>query len=294
MILTKLQGGLGNQMFQYACARNLISKNQKVYLDLNFINNHIVSSSVFTARNYELNIFENCQTRILNSSKRKMFFDKRLRYRIIRRLFLKNIQFVNQLENEYINIDTKSKNIYLNGYFQSEKYFIKKRNLIINDFSFPTLDAINKQLLDQISNDINSVSIHVRRGDYLKKKVTEYHGCLPLSYYISSVNDLSNKFDDLKFYIFSDDKDFIESSFGFIKNKIIVSGNTGKHSWKDMCLMTYCKHHIIANSSFSWWGAWLSETDGITFAPRNWFNPQMAKFEINDIIPNNWIVVDYE
>ena len=291
MIVTKLQGGLGNQMFQYACARSFTRMNQKVFVDLNFIKVHNISTSSFTARDFELNVFENCKTKILKSFQRKILIGNSKRYRMIRKFLFIRVQYINQEENEFINIDTKFKNIYLDGYFQSEKYFVKNRNVILNDFLFPKLDEKNNVLLKQIFEDKNSVSIHVRRGDYLKKNVSDYHGCLPLQYYIKSINALSDKFDDLTFYIFSDDNDFVESNFEFIENKIVVSGNTGINSWKDMCLMKYCKHHIIANSSFSWWGAWLSERNGITYAPKYWFNPEKVKFDIFDIIPNDWFKI---
>ena len=294
MKISKLQGGLGNQMFQYACARNLIRKNQKVYLDLNFIKKHTVSTSEFTARNYELNIFENCRIKILNKFQIDILHKKNLVYRTLKKLIYKKIKHITQKENEFIEIDPKIKNIYLDGYFQSEKYFILKRKSILDEFTFPILDNKNLRIQNRIINDQNSVSVHIRRGDYIKPHVLEYHGVLPMAYYTNAIMLLKSKFEKLNFYFFSDDIEFIKNNFGFIEEKVIVEGNIGNCSWKDMCLMKSCKHHIIANSSFSWWGAWLSETNGITYAPRNWFNPQMTNFEINDIVPNNWEIVDYE
>jgi len=142
--------------------------------------------------------------------------------------------------------------------------------------------------------DENSVSIHIRRGDYLKPPVLEYHGVLPISYYYNAIEIIRNKYKDITFYFFSDDEEFVKNNFTKIEPKIYIYDNNGENSWKDMYLMKSCKHHIIANSSFSWWGAWLSDRDGITCAPKYWFNPKIAKFEISDFVPKSWHIINYD
>jgi hypothetical protein len=195
---------------------------------------------------------------------------------------------VNQKENEYVYFK-KNKNIYFNGYFQSEKYFIKRREDLLKIFKFPKLDDKNEGIKTKISNHQNSVSIHIRRGDYLKDEIKKYHGILDEDYYNSAIKIIQEKYKDAQFFVFSDDENFVKKKYNHLENFNIIEGNT-ENSWKDMALMTYCKHHVIANSSFSWWGAWLSSAENsLKIAPKNWFNPQFAMFDINDFIPKNWI-----
>jgi len=258
------------------------------------LKSHDLPTNTFSTRDYELSIFKNCRIEILSRFQQRMLFDTRLRFKILRKLTGCNLQIVKQNENEYITIEKIFKSIYIDGYFQSEKYFSQIRRRIIDEFSFPELDNQNSVINNRILKDENSVSIHIRRGDYLKEQVLEYHGVLPLSYYSKSINELNSMFESLTFYFFSDDPEFVKENFNNVKNKILIEGNVGSDSWKDICLMKSCKHHIIANSSFSWWGAWLSERNGITLAPEKWFNPEIANFDINDIVPNDWKLIDYE
>lgn len=294
MKIVLLKGGLGNQMFQYACCRNMLNNKSSVYIDLSFIQTHTNSSGNFTARKYELLIFENAKVRLLNVFTRRLFLDTRYRYSIIRKLLGLKVEFVRQIENEFVGIK-KEKNMYLDGYFQSEIYFKDIRNIILQDFRFPFLDDRNEAIRVLISNAENPVCLHFRRGDYLKPGNYNYHGCLPMAYYINSVDRLKLKYKNLHFFVFSDDNSVIDELKWLDDNNITyVLHNRDRDCWKDMCLMSYCKHHIIANSSFSWWGAWLSERRGDKFAPKNWFNPQSVKFDINHIVPNNWQIVNYD
>lgn len=133
--------------------------------------------------------------------------------------------------------------------------------------------------------------MHIRRGDYLKEEVKKYHGILEQKYYDSAIEHINEQYNNVHYFVFSDDENFAKEQYGHLENFTIVEGNT-KDAWKDMALMSFCKHHIIANSSFSWWGAWLSESkESIKIAPKNWFNSEIANFEINNIIPTNWIKI---
>jgi hypothetical protein len=139
------------------------------------------------------------------------------------------------------------------------------------------------------------VSIHIRRGDYLKTKVLEYHGILPISYYKKAIKQLKNKYPDIHLFIFSDDIEWCKSEFSFLDGiSTIIDNNIKGNTWEDMCLMTHCRHHIIANSSYSWWGAWLSTKSGIKMAPKYWFNPTIANYDINDFVPDSWQIIDYD
>ncbi len=293
MIIVKLQGGLGNQMFQYAAARSLTEKGENVNLDVQFFK-HTKSTETFTARQYELDVFTNLKTCKANNSLLKMFTGNTVYYKVLR-WFYKPV-FIQQKENEFIQLTDlpASKYKYLNGYFQSEKYFKHIRNQLLKEFTFPELDEKNAATRKQITGTENSVSIHIRRGDYLKPIFKDVHGILPLEYYTNALYNLEKEITKPNLFVFSDDMNWAKESFKQYSGSIcFVENNTAKEAWKDMALMSACKHHIIANSSFSWWGAWLSEGKGKTFAPCNWFNPLQTNFNIHDFIPSNWMIIHY-
>ncbi|MBD1433818.1 alpha-1,2-fucosyltransferase [Sphingobacterium sp. DN00404] len=285
MIVTKLQGGLGNQMFQYAAA---YANSDQIYLDLDFLHHHQTSNKTFTRRYYELSLFPNLLYETVSRYQKKIFFSKSLFYKLLRKLIGTDV--IIQQENELVSFSAEKHYVYLDGYFQSEHYFAHARERILHAFSFPRLDPINQVLIDEISSHENSVSLHIRRGDYLKPEVIKYHGLLSLFYYHEALQLLQRQFRDIKIFIFSDDPAFARENFGHFSYVTIVEGNE-KDAWKDMALMAACRHHIIANSSFSWWGAWLSTKQGVKIAPKRWFNPEVASFDISDIIPKNWLTI---
>ncbi|KQT15504.1 hypothetical protein ASG31_14675 [Chryseobacterium sp. Leaf404] len=288
MTITKLQGGLGNQMFQYAVARSRCV-DEKIYLDFSFLQKNNVSTEHFTKRDFELGVF-GIQYKEFSDRERKICFGTSTKDKILRKLFYGRTETVHQIENEFVIIPA-AQNIYFDGYFQSEKYFASIRNQLLTEFTFPELDGANIRILDQINSVQNSVSIHIRRGDYLKPEVLKYHGSLGENYYKAGLELLKAKFPNLYYFVFSDDISFAKTLFKDLENTYFVNINSGKDSWKDMFLMAQCRHHIIANSSFSWWGAWLSQKQGINIAPENWFNKEVANFDINNIVPSDWITI---
>jgi len=287
MIITKLQGGLGNQMFQYAVA---FSCNEKVKIDFSFLDKNRVSTSTFTAHDFQLNIFPNLKFESISNFQSKLFGSNKKKYKFLRLILGQKIENLKQIENEYLEIDRTFNNIYFDGYFQSEKYFIHKRNDILNCFTFSKLSLVNETIKSKIISNKNSVSLHIRRGDYLKPEVIKYHGILSNEYYETAINLINEKMENPHFFIFSNDINFVNELYGERENFTIVEGNS-IGAWQDMALMSYCKHHIIANSSFSWWGAWLSKNNGIKIAPKNWFNKDVVKFDINDFVPETWLKI---
>ncbi len=292
----KLQGGLGNQMFQYAVARSLVKNNEAVYVDNFFLKKYTVSNSNFTARKFALDVFENTRVKETPRYHEKLFNSKSLFYKLRRRMIGSSIKYIRQQENEYVSFEGAEdyKCVYLDGYFQSEKYFKQIRKELLHEFSFPTLDEKNELIRKKITSRPNSVSIHVRRGDYLKPIFINVHGILAMEYYKQSLACLDKQFDDKTLFVFSDDIPWVRENLNHTTSDIYFIENNKEDGWKDMALMAACKHHIIANSSFSWWGAWLSNSKGKTFAPYNWFNPEKINFNIHDFIPQNWNVVQYE
>jgi hypothetical protein len=296
MIIVKLQGGLGNQMFQYATARGIANSNKPITLDVSFLNRNTKTSDTFTARKFELKIFKNLKYKVASNYIAKVVHSQSFGYNFLRKIIYKDLQYIKQRENEFMS-DTmdSNKHLYLDGYFQSEKYFLNTRDNLLKEFEFPPLDYENKKNLVGIKSINDSVSVHVRRGDYLKSEILNYHGVTSANYYIKAIKHISSSVSNAQFFVFSDDIAWCKSLF---KSENVpftfIDSNSVKDAWKDMYLMSQCKHHIIANSSFSWWGAWLSELDGIKIAPKKWFNSEVVKFDINDFIPATWLIIDDE
>jgi hypothetical protein len=298
VVIVKLQGGLGNQMFQYATATALLKQNEKVGLDLNFLKENNTDKEGFTSRKFELGIFKKIRGYNAINAQVNLFKNTGIYYKFVRLFLRSKLKHICQQQNEYIAFDQFDKNhhFYLDGYFQSEKYFAGYREQILKDFEFPQLDEVNQATKDKILTTANAVSLHIRRGDYAKlQSVTDIHGLLPTSYYNNAIRELQKKYPDLTLFVFSDDINWAKEN---LQTDIIpvnyIQGNLAANSWKDMALMSNCKHHIIANSSFSWWGAWLSIQNGSIFGPKNWFNPQKVKFDITDYVPANWTILTYD
>lgn len=181
---------------------------------------------------------------------------------------------------------------FFRGGWHSEKNFWDVEEDVRKVFAFPKQDDLEyNTFLEKLRSDENSVSIHVRRGDYLnisKESFYQFGGVATDEYYKKAVKYIKKHVKDPCFYVFSNDIEWCKNNLD-IPNATYVTGNVGVNSWRDMQLMTECRHHIIANSSFSWWGAWLSihEESGITIRPK-WF---IRDVETNDIYPNRWIEV---
>lgn len=212
-------------------------------------------------------------------------FEKFRRYpnRILREFTQKNKEpyIIDQLSGKLCNEDVPfnevydkvthldiSKDWYIIGFWIEEKYLRGRLDEIRRHFKFPDFaDEKNRELAERIKS-CNSVSIHVRRGDYLSYVYEDMFVALGKDYYERAVDYVSSLADDPEFFIFSDDPDFVRNEFSWLENKHIVTGNSGDDSYRDMQLMSLCRHNIIANSTFSQWGALLNENEGhITVYP---------------------------
>jgi hypothetical protein len=179
---------------------------------------------------------------------------------------------------------------YLFGYWQSEKYFREEARTIRADFTFkPPLSRINDALARQIGRQ-NAISLHVRRGDYANNpKTTATHGLCSLDYYRSAIKYVTDRVEAPSFYIFSDDPAWVKENIRLDFPCHYVDNNKGAESYNDMRLMSMCKHHIIANSSFSWWGAWLNPNpEKIVVAPQKWF---ANNNDVSDLFPREWTLL---
>ncbi len=292
MIIVKLEGGLGNQMFQLAIGRILAEKNQtSLTFDQTFFNNNKKREG-HTPRNYELKIFKGSypfagEEEILNFHRLSKI------NRIKKKLGLNYPKTFRESSFEFsTRVLSLKAPIYLRGFFQSYKYFKGYEELIKNIFVFPQnrLEEKNLVLLNHIRNN-QTLGIHIRRGDYVQdKSIQKYHGNLTSEYYLKAISTVVSKIPGLTLILFSDDTQWVKKEFQNLDYpKIFVDYNTNENSWKDMYLMSCCKHQIIANSSFSWWAAWLNENPAkMIIAPKKWFEKSEKDMNTKDLIPPQW------
>lgn len=275
MKIVRLAGGLGNQMFLYAFARALAQYDET---KLNVLSYNNVSD-----RKMSLDVFNICLDFATLGEVRRF-----RRWRLMQKLHLpclySRISEPDLLYHPEL-INRSHKNIYYTGYYQCEKYFSHVRSQILADFTLRVpLNAQNRQMLDKIKS-VNSVSIHVRRGDYVQLQ-DSYYLC-DAQYYNAAIEYISARVDNPHFFIFSDDIDWVRDNLKLDCNHTFVDINDGDTGYFDIELMKNCKHNIIANSSFSWWGAWLNNNhDKICVAPQKWFVKKQT-----DIIPQSWIKI---
>ena len=264
-VVVKLQGGLGNQMFQYAFGKN-ISKltNRKLFLDVSFLKRRDLGPD-FVYRNYDLDIFELENINVVDGFDGEFDlitenFDPNLKEEDI-------VEIINNIKQNF------SDTIYLDGYWSSPKFFGSIDFVFKNKF----LDKSTDLLLD-IQNT-NSVMLNIRRTDFL---LGDFHGTLGKDYLQKGIDNLSSKFDDLKFYIFSDDIEWCQNNLSDISNSIIVTHeHKGNKFYNYLLLMSECKHFIIPNSTFAWWAAYLSknQTKKVLY-PEIWLNSLNSECEL--------------
>jgi hypothetical protein len=288
-VIVKLQGGLGNQMFQYATARSL-SKDGPVYFDLSFFSKNHFSTENFTARDYKLNLFKKLKGKEFNQKLIRAITTKNKKYLFVKRLLPDHFKNITYLNDENISsYQPKYVSIYLDGYFQDPTHFESIRGILLSEFKFPEIPLNLNYLADKISRCQNAISIHVRRGDYLKPAINDVHGVLSSNYYKNATDYMSAEVANPTYFIFSDDAEWCNVNLPFIHNEKYIVGQK-YNDWVDMHLMSLCKHHIIANSSFSWWGAWLNQNpDKIVLAPESWHADKEVNERFRHIIPGNWM-----
>jgi hypothetical protein len=291
MIVVRLISGLGNQMFQYAAGRALsILKDTELLLD----NAWYESIHANTPRQYELGNF-NISARPLGSWLRACDLQLRRRRYAYLRVLLEALdvpfapRHIIDIQNGFDDRLAKAgRNVYLDGYWQSECYFSGIRDTLLQEFTFRCApDPVNSAMLESISQ-CNAVCIHVRRGDYLTTVNRGIHGLCGLDYYRTAIDYIRSRVSNPTFFIFSDDPQWVESKFPEVERMTAVTHNVGCQDSEDLRLMMNCRHFIIANSSFSWWAAWLGQcTDKIVVAPRRW--AVSTKLSDNYRVPQGWI-----
>ncbi len=289
MIITQIGGGLGNQMFQYAAARALSLRlgDQDLVLDPGELAHDPL-------RHYELDAFAlpiRFSGRLDQFRQRISFGNPRHPLRRAASLVLPRLQLT-VLHDRQTGYDPTFEQVrrsaYLLGNWQSERYFSGIAEIIRKDFTFKDPpDSENQAMLRQIAG-CTAVSLHVRRGDYANlPHITARHGLCGLDYYRTAIGKILVAAPEATFFIFSDDPQWTADNLRVDAPAVYVTHNVGKKNREDLRLMTACRHFVIANSTFSWWGAWLSRSpQKVVLAPRRWFAVEHGSEA--DLLPVDW------
>lgn len=288
-VITALSGGLGNQMFQYAAGRSL-----SLRLDADLLVD-LESFRTDNPRSYSLDIFElpvrEASVAEVSDVKARMIGG--VWGRLYRKFLRHRAPVVSEPYFHYWSgFEKIDRSVYLSGFWQSSQYFARCADRIRSDFRFPPFDTdARKSLARDILSAPCATSVHIRRGDYVASQATyRFHGVCGQEYYQDALMYLRRMFPEMTLYIFSDDLVWVAQNIdlGGLK-AVYVDGNRGADSFRDMQLMALCRNHIIANSSFSWWGAWLGP-GGVTVAPRQWFG-ELGHRDTQDICPREWVLM---
>ena len=279
-IIIKLDGRMGNQMFQWALARAYEAQNGIL---------PEIDNSKETLKLGCFKLIRDIKTvkkPIWNIILRKTVPFRNLRNKWTEMKFDLPVVKEDAFSKYTPSVLEAQAPAYLTGFFQTEKYFVEVREQLLEDFTLnKELNKKNKILLEEIKTT-NSVSIHFRRGDYLKQRVANSIGNIKEQYYHDAIKLISAKTkNDLTLFVFSDDINWVKNNVQFGHKTVYVNINSAKQGYFDLELMKNCKHNIIANSSFSWWGAWLNENpEKIVVAP----SPIRPNGKDFDFIPTSW------
>lgn len=287
MIAVRLKGGLGNQMFQYAIGRSLsLHHHTELFLDTSMLESN---NQPHVYRKYSLDTL-NVSVKILQKDSGLIPRDRKSS--LSRFLNIFNMKELNLVAEKNFRFDQHvlkaPDNSYLDGYWQSYNYFESNADVLKREFSLKgKLSGKANNISDKIISS-NAVVIHIRRGDYVSSPETaSYHGNCDISYYEKAIQLMQERNRDLAFFVFSDDPSWVRQNFKATRSYDLVSGE-GLSNVEELHLMALCKHAIVANSSFSWWGAWLmNNPDKTIIAPKQWFKD--TSIITDDMFPKTWL-----
>lgn len=286
MIVTRVIGGLGNQMFQYAAGRALAHRHDtQLKLDSTGFETYPVHS--YGLHHFAFKAVPAGEKEIPNGRAETRWA------RALRRFgFGTELNVYRERSFAFDpEVLTLPDGIYLDGYWQSERYFADIEQELRRDFEIVTPpNAENAAWLARIRRDEGAISIHVRRGDYVTNaSASAVHGTCSLDYYVRAAEYVAGKCGaSPAFYVFSDDPDWVAENLQLGYETVYVRHNDASRNYEDLRLMAACQHHVIANSTFSWWGAWLNPSNRkIVVAPAAWFRD--SKFDTRDLLPLSWV-----
>ncbi len=286
MIITRIIGGLGNQMFQYAYAKALEQKGHEVKIDISAFETYKLHGG-YQLDKYNIDLDSSIK------DENDKFYKNTFFYKVLRRFgmdFSRRIKEKSLLfDKKFLEIDDNS---YLDGYFQCEKYFKDIREIILKQFTInQDISNYTKEIKNKIQNSQNSCSLHIRRGDFVNSTNINIHGACDIEYYKKAIQYLEEKVVNINYFIFSDDIEWVKENLA-IQNAIYIDSKEKRIPHEDIYLMSLCKNNIIANSSFSWWGAWINRNENkIVIAPKRWFADDKLENQSKDIVCESWVKI---
>lgn len=288
MIISNIHCGLGNQLFQYACGRRLAHFHKTEFkLDIGAFEYNKLRQ--YGLQHFNISATIATRQEVESLQYRRILGLEKVYKRLTGERWIHRSRYIKEPHfNFYPKLLKAPNNSYLDGYWQSEKYFKDIRHILQQELTLKHPMSQNAQSYADRIRSSDALCIHVRRGDYLTDSAFEL---CSLSYYQNAFQKLSYAVPDPQVFVFSDDPDWAEVNLDFAPCKTVVRGNA---NYEDLRLMALCKYFIIANSSFSWWGAWLSNASNpLVYAPKTWFSAQVKPFFQNtsDLIPSTWVVL---
>ncbi len=288
MVIAELKGGLGNQLFQYAAAIAMACHSNTI-MKADITNLGSPDEVLGTYRRYTLSKLKS-PPEILSVDEKEKYIARG--WKKIWRLL--NPVSIQTYTEKHFHYDASFWNcrqwVFLRGNFQSEKYFKPYEDTVRKKLQFDTnkIAGLNTALLAEMKS-VESLSLHIRRGDYVSNKIaSDVLGVLPVAHYEAAYAEMLKYVQIQKVFVFSDDIEWAKQHLGFGANLTFVENEGADRDIADFVLMQHCKHNIIANSSFSWWAAYLNSNPGkIVVAPKRWFNK--APYDTKDLIPESWI-----
>jgi hypothetical protein len=288
MVIVRLTGGLGNQMFQYAAGRALADRlGAELLLDTRAFG-HALAFQAYTRRAYALAPFT-LRARLATPADLKNWpvwvVEIGMRLRLVRPLF-RRWHFESAITYD-ASLRTLEEPVCLVGYWQSERYFVDIADRIRADFTLGQPMSDDNSTLLELARSDRSVGLHVRRGDFASlSDAAQVHGMCSVDYYRRAISLVRDRCPECHFLVFSDDAQWARAELPLGPSAVFVTGNEQRPE-QDLALMSACKHHIIANSSFSWWAGWLGYSpEQIVIAPSPWYaNP---KLDARDLAVARW------
>lgn len=289
-MIVRISGGIGNQMFQYAIKKKLdILNNDVNYIDTRFFDYKKVHNGYELDKVFGIHDIEYKGSIQAPSETHRLLH--KIFYKLGKRMFITR-KYAMEILIDYCESygSFSGPKFYLDGYWQSEEYFSSISGEIKRLFTFPNFDESKNLELLQILKKENAVALHVRRGDFLNSSKFVCLGST--DYYQKAIEYIRKTVNAPLFVILSDDIDWCKKNLEIYENKVYVDWNNGDKSFRDMQIMTECKHCVIANSSFSWWGAWLNKNpESIIIAPNKFYYGNARNEE--HLLPSGWVKIDY-
>ena len=277
MVILHLSGGLGNQMFQYAFGLATAARlGAELAVELS-------DPTLKIHNGFELERAFDLAVKVASPAELRSVLGS-LRFRVVRKVLIScgagSVVARHYVREPHFHFSPAMlrvpDGVYLSGYWQTEKYFSDAIGLVREKFVFrrPPSGSNDSLATRMAAQNATAISLHIRRGDYVHKpSVSQTHGSCSLAYFDAAVRHVASRVQNPHFYVFSDDMVWVRTNLSLPFPHEFVAHNRGAASHEDMRLMSLCRHHIIANSSFSWWGAWLNPNpDKIVVAPDKWFN----------------------